>query len=226
MHAPAPAVRARERRGGSTGARDRAPAVTRGTVSGLSRHARFLTTSLWSFRSCARRHQIAVDEAWVAAMPASSYRRARSQMEGAVIFGMSHTFHGGGTMKRGDVQIGFHDYRLRASGGARTSTWTSPERRSTRASGAGVARWRRRPNAVFALTGRRIASYRCAGFDPLAIGRWMSTQGARHLMNRRDSLQLLGARRCDTESSCNRIIRGGDSIGSDQPHIRFPKRQS
>jgi isoquinoline 1-oxidoreductase beta subunit len=39
--------------------------------------------------------------------------RARSQMEGALIFGMSHTFHGGATMKRGVTQQStFGDYRL------------------------------------------------------------------------------------------------------------------
>ena len=45
----------------------------------------------------------AVDEAWLAADAGTvvNLDRARSQMEGALIFGMSHAFYGGATMKAG-----------------------------------------------------------------------------------------------------------------------------
>jgi isoquinoline 1-oxidoreductase beta subunit len=59
--------------------------------------------------------KIAVDEAWLAADAGTvvNLERARSQMEGAVIFGMSHAFFGGATMKGGITeQTNFHDYRL------------------------------------------------------------------------------------------------------------------
>src|SRR5260370_28414609 len=59
--------------------------------------------------------KIAVDEAWIAADAGTvvNLERARAQMEGAVIFGMSHAFFGGATMKGGITeQTNFHDYRL------------------------------------------------------------------------------------------------------------------
>jgi len=59
--------------------------------------------------------KIAVDEAWIAADAGTvvNLERARSQMEGAVIFGMSHAFYGGATMKGGVTeQTNFRDYRL------------------------------------------------------------------------------------------------------------------
>ncbi|TMA27383.1 MAG: xanthine dehydrogenase family protein molybdopterin-binding subunit [Deltaproteobacteria bacterium] len=62
-----------------------------------------------------RAGKIAVDEAWVAADAGTvvNVDRARSQMEGAVLFGMSHAFYGGATMKGGVTeQSNFHDYRL------------------------------------------------------------------------------------------------------------------
>jgi isoquinoline 1-oxidoreductase beta subunit len=62
-----------------------------------------------------RAGKIAVDEAWVAADAGTvvNLERARSQMEGAVLFGMSHAFYGGATMKGGVTeQSNFHDYRL------------------------------------------------------------------------------------------------------------------
>jgi len=87
-----------------------------GRVLGLAAHRSFLTY-VAVVASVVRNGdgQIAVDEAWVAADAGIvvNRERARSQMEGAVIFGMSHTFHGGATMKHGaTVQSGFHDYRL------------------------------------------------------------------------------------------------------------------
>ena len=59
--------------------------------------------------------KIKVDEAWLAADAGTvvNVERARSQMEGAVLFGMSHAFHGGATMKGGITeQANFRDYRL------------------------------------------------------------------------------------------------------------------
>jgi isoquinoline 1-oxidoreductase beta subunit len=107
--------------------------------------------------------QIAVDEAWVAADAGTvvNRERARSQMEGAVIFGMSHTFHGGVTMKRGVTQqSSFHDYRLVRIGETPRSIHVDIAASDGPPGGIGepgvppvapaIA------NAVFALTGRRI----------------------------------------------------------------------
>jgi isoquinoline 1-oxidoreductase beta subunit len=119
--------------------------------------------------------QIAVDEAWVAtdAGIVVNRERARAQMEGAVIFGMSHTFHGGATMKRGvTVQSGFHDYRLARIADAPRSIHVDLAQSDGPPGGIGepgvppvapaIA------NAVFALTGRRIRELPLTqGFDPL-----------------------------------------------------------
>jgi isoquinoline 1-oxidoreductase beta subunit len=107
--------------------------------------------------------QIAVDEAWLAADAGTvvNPERARSQMEGAVIFGMSHTFHGGATMKRGVTQqSSFHDYRLVRIGEAPRRIHVDIAASDGPPGGIGepgvppvapaIA------NAVFALTGRRI----------------------------------------------------------------------
>lgn len=59
--------------------------------------------------------KIAVAEAWIAADAGTvvNLERAPTQMEGAVIFGMSHAFFGGATMKGGITeQTNFHEYRL------------------------------------------------------------------------------------------------------------------
>ena len=87
-----------------------------GRVLGLAAHRSFLTYVAVVVSVVRNKTgQIAVDEAWVAADAGTvvNQERARSQMEGAVIFGMSHTFHGGATMKRGVTeQSTFGDYRL------------------------------------------------------------------------------------------------------------------
>jgi len=87
-----------------------------GRVLGLAAHRSFLTY-VAVVVSVVRNGAggIAVDEAWLAtdAGTVVNLERARAQMEGAVIFGMSHTFHGGATMKRGVTeQSSFADYRL------------------------------------------------------------------------------------------------------------------
>jgi isoquinoline 1-oxidoreductase beta subunit len=90
-------------------------------------------------------------------------------MEGAVIFGISHTFHGGATMKRGaTVQSGFHDYRLARIAEAPRRIEVAIAESEGPPGGIGepgvppvapaIA------NAVFALTGRRIREL------PLPIG--------------------------------------------------------
>lgn len=59
--------------------------------------------------------RLRVDEVWLVADAGQilSPDRVRAQMEGAVIFGMSHALHGAITLKDGAVeQSNFHDYRL------------------------------------------------------------------------------------------------------------------
>jgi isoquinoline 1-oxidoreductase beta subunit len=56
-----------------------------------------------------------IDEAWLAADAGQLVNpdRVHAQMEGAVIFGISHTLYGGATMKGGVTQqSNFHDYKL------------------------------------------------------------------------------------------------------------------
>jgi isoquinoline 1-oxidoreductase beta subunit len=135
-----------------------------GRVLGLAAHRSFLTYTavvVSVVRNGAG--QIAVDEAWVAADAGTvvNLERARSQMEGAVIFGMSHAFHGGATMKRGVTQqSGFHDYRLVRIGEAPRRIHVDIAASEGPPGGIGepgvppvapaIA------NAVFALTGQRI----------------------------------------------------------------------
>jgi isoquinoline 1-oxidoreductase subunit beta len=137
---------------------------TDGRVLGLAAHRSFLTyvaVVVSVVRNDAG--QIAVDEAWVAtdAGTVVNMERARSQMEGAVIFGMSHTFHGGATMKRGVTeQSSFRDYRLVRIGEAPRKIHVDIAASDGPPGGIGepgvppvapaIA------NAVFALTGRRI----------------------------------------------------------------------
>jgi isoquinoline 1-oxidoreductase beta subunit len=135
-----------------------------GRVLGLAAHRSFLTyvaVVVSVMRDGAG--QIGVDEAWVAADAGTvvNPERARSQMEGAVIFGMSHTFHGGATMKRGVTQqSSFHDYRLVRIGEAPRRIHV--EFAASDGPPGGIGEPGVPPvapaiaNAVFALTGRRI----------------------------------------------------------------------
>lgn len=94
-------------------------------------------------------------------------------MKGAVIFGMSHSFHGGATMKRGaTVQSGFHDYRLARI--AEAPRRISVDIAQNNAQPGGIGEPGVPPvapaiaNAVFALTGRRIRELPLTlGFDRL-----------------------------------------------------------
>jgi isoquinoline 1-oxidoreductase beta subunit len=146
-----------------------------GRVLGLAAHRSFLTYVAVVVSVVPKDDgQIAVDEAWVAADAGIvvNRERARSQMEGAVIFGMSHTFHGGATMKRGvTVQSGFHDYRLARIAEAPRSIHVDFAQSDGPPGGIGepgvppvapaIA------NAVFALTGRRIRELPLTpGLDP------------------------------------------------------------
>ena len=87
-----------------------------GRALGLAAHRSFLTYAavVVSVKKNAL-GKIAVDEAWLAADAGTvvNMERARSQMEGALIFGMSHAFYGGATMKNGVTeQTNFDTYRL------------------------------------------------------------------------------------------------------------------
>jgi len=87
-----------------------------GRALGLAAHRSFLTyvAVVASVKKDAL-GKIAVDEAWLAADAGTvvNTERARSQMEGAVLFGMSHAFWGGATMKGGVTeQTNFDTYKL------------------------------------------------------------------------------------------------------------------
>ena len=107
--------------------------------------------------------KIHVDEAWIVADAGKvlNLERARSQMEGAVIFGMSIALHGAITFKKGAVeQTNFRDYRLVRIGEAPKAIHVEIVRSDARPGGIGepgvppiapaVA------NAVFAATGKRV----------------------------------------------------------------------
>jgi isoquinoline 1-oxidoreductase beta subunit len=87
--------------------------------------------------------------------------RARAQMEGSILFGMSHAFYGGATMKGGVTeQTNFRDYRLVRIGQAPRRMNIELIQNELPPGGLGepgvppvapaIA------NAVFALTGQRI----------------------------------------------------------------------
>jgi isoquinoline 1-oxidoreductase beta subunit len=136
----------------------------RGRSLGLAAHRSFLTYAA-VVASVVRNGsgKIAVDEAWIAADAGTvvNLERARSQMEGAVIFGMSHAFFGGATMKGGITQqTNFHDYRLMRMPDAPRKIHVDIVESEGPPCGVGepgvppvapaIA------NAVFALTGQRI----------------------------------------------------------------------
>jgi isoquinoline 1-oxidoreductase beta subunit len=124
----------------------------KGRALGIAAHRSFLTY-VAAVASVVRdaRGKIAVDEVWLAydAGLVVNTERARSQMEGAVIFGMSHAFYGGVTMKRGVTQeSNFDTYRL-------IRMPQAPRRIHVGEPGVppvapAIA------NAIFALTGQRI----------------------------------------------------------------------
>lgn len=104
-----------------------------------------------------------VEEAWVAcdAGLVVNPDRARAQMEGAVVFGMSLALHGSITMKNGAVeQTNFRDYRLVRIAEAPRATHV--ELVDSDAPPGGIGEPGVPPvapalaNAVFALTGKRV----------------------------------------------------------------------
>lgn len=136
----------------------------KGRALGIAAHRSFLTY-VAAVVSVVRdpRGKIAVDEVWLAydAGLVVNTERARSQMEGAVIFGMSHAFYGGATMKAGATeQSNFNDYRLIRMPQAPRRIHVAQVKSGKPPCGVGepgvppiapaIA------NAIFALTGQRI----------------------------------------------------------------------
>jgi isoquinoline 1-oxidoreductase beta subunit len=138
----------------------------KGRALGLAAHRSFLTyVAVVASVVKDARGKIAVDEVWLAADAGTvvDTERARSQMEGAVIFGMSHAFYGGATMKNGVTeQTNFDSYRLIRIGQAPRRTHVEIVESDGPPGGIGepgvppvapaIA------NAIFALTGQRIRS--------------------------------------------------------------------
>jgi isoquinoline 1-oxidoreductase beta subunit len=135
-----------------------------GRALGIAAHRSFLTyvAAVASVVKDAR-GKIAVDEVWIAydAGLVVNTERARSQMEGAAIFGMSHAFYGGATMKSGITeQSNFNDYRLIRMPQAPRKIHVAQVQSGKPPCGVGepgvppiapaIA------NAIFALTGQRI----------------------------------------------------------------------
>ena len=107
--------------------------------------------------------KVRVDEAWIVADPGAiiNKERVRSQMEGAVVFGISIALHGAITLRNGAVeQSNFRDYQVARIGDAPRAIHTEIIANPGPSGGVGepgvppvapaIA------NAVFALTGRRI----------------------------------------------------------------------
>lgn len=88
---------------------------TSGRALGLAAHRSFLTYTAVVVSVVKDGDKLAVDEAWIVADAGTvvNQERARSQMEGAIQFGMSIALHGGATMKGGATeQATFRDYRI------------------------------------------------------------------------------------------------------------------
>jgi isoquinoline 1-oxidoreductase subunit beta len=135
-----------------------------GRALGLAAHRSFLTytaavVSVVQLPS----GKVHVDEAWLVADAGKvvNHERARSQLEGAVIFGMSIALHGAITFKKGAVeQTNFRDYRLVRIGEAPKAIHVEIVASDARPGGIGepgvppiapaIA------NAVFVATGKRV----------------------------------------------------------------------
>jgi isoquinoline 1-oxidoreductase beta subunit len=107
--------------------------------------------------------KVRVDEAWIVldAGMIINKERVRSQLEGAVIFGISIALHGAITLRGGAVeQTNFRDYQVARIGDAPREIHT--EILAGQGPSGGVGEPGVPPvapaiaNAVFALTGRRI----------------------------------------------------------------------
>ena len=131
---------------------------------GIAAHRSFLTY-VAVVASVVRdaRGKVAVDEVWLAydAGLVVNPERARSQMEGAVLFGMSHAFHGGATMKNGATEQGnFDQYKLVRMPQAPRRIHV--ERIESKGPPGGIGEPGVPPvapaigNAIFALTGQRL----------------------------------------------------------------------
>ncbi|MDB4994249.1 MAG: acylaldehyde oxidase [Myxococcaceae bacterium] len=134
-----------------------------GRVLGLAAHRSFLSSVGVVAAVSKGKTGVVVDEVWIVidAGTIVNRERVRSQMEGAVVFGMSIAFHGAITMRNGAVeQTNFRDYPVARIGEV-------PQRIhvdiiASDASPGGVGEPGVPPvapaiaNAVFALTGTRI----------------------------------------------------------------------
>jgi isoquinoline 1-oxidoreductase beta subunit len=146
-----------------------------GRALGLAAHRSFLTyvaVVVSMVRDAGGRPK--VDEVWLAADAGTvvNPERARAQMEGAIIFGMSQALHGGATMKRGITQqSNFHDYRLVRIGEAPRKIHV--ELTESQGAPGGIGEPGVPPvapaiaNALFALTGKRIRELPLARRDLL-----------------------------------------------------------
>jgi isoquinoline 1-oxidoreductase beta subunit len=135
-----------------------------GRALGLAVHRSFLTyvAVVVSVVHDAER-QVRVDEAWIVADAGTlvNIERVRSQLEGAVIFGLGHALYGAITMKAGATeQSNFRDYRLMRIGQAPRAVHVDVIPSNGPPCGIGepgvppVAP--ALANAVFALTGTRV----------------------------------------------------------------------
>jgi isoquinoline 1-oxidoreductase beta subunit len=86
-----------------------------GRAMGLAVHRSFLTYVAVVVAVKETPEGVAVDEAWIVADAGTivNVDRVRSQLEGAVVFGLGHALFGAITMKDGaTIQTNFRDYRL------------------------------------------------------------------------------------------------------------------
>jgi isoquinoline 1-oxidoreductase beta subunit len=113
-----------------------------------------------------------VDEVWMAVDAGTVVNpdRARAQMEGAAIFGISHALHGGATMKGGVTQqTNFHDYRIARIGEAPRRIHV--DLRDSQGAPGGIGEPGVPPvapaiaNALCALTGKRVRELPLLGRD-------------------------------------------------------------
>ncbi|WP_394839602.1 molybdopterin-dependent oxidoreductase [Pendulispora rubella] len=131
---------------------------------GLAAHYSFLTYVAVVASVVQDAGKIRVDEAWIVADPGTviNMDRVRAQMEGAVIFSMSHALHGAITMRNGAVeQSNFRDYQLTRIGEVPRNIHVDIVTNDDAPHG-GVGEPGVPPvapaiaNAIFALTGKRV----------------------------------------------------------------------
>jgi isoquinoline 1-oxidoreductase beta subunit len=134
-----------------------------GRALGIAVHRSFLTYVAVVVAVKQAAEGLRVDEAWIVADPGTTVNveRVRSQLEGAVVFGLSHALFGEITMKDGaTVQSNFRDFRLLRIGQTPRAIHVDVVESDGPPGGVGepgvppVAP--ALTNAVFALTGTRI----------------------------------------------------------------------